>query len=215
MLIGGFIFMGYSLRFQSTAVEVQGTITSITAHRDSDGDSSHTVLVSYSYEGRDFDNARLGFYSSNMYEGKKITLLIDPDNPGRVTSRTGDTFGYIMLLGMGLIFSLIGFIPLVCILIKSQREKKLLKEGKRLQATVERIDFDQAVTYNGRHPYLIFCTYWDAYQDVTYRFKSKDLTQEPGYAPGDPISVYVNPQDYSKYVVYVEKTTNPKVIDYT
>lgn len=184
MLAGGFIFMGYSLHFQSIAVEVSGTITSITTHRDSDGDTSHTVLVSYSYEGQDFDNTYLGFYSSNMYEGKEITLLIDPGNPRRMTSPAGNTFACIMLLGMGLIFSLVGFIPLTRMSIHSRREKKLLTEGKLLQATVERIDLNQSVTYNGRHPYLIFCTYWDAYQDVTYRFKSKDLTQEPGYAPG-------------------------------
>lgn len=61
----------------------------------------------------------------------------------------------------------------------------------------------------------IFCTYYDAYRDVTYRFKSKDLMQEPGYASGDPIKIYVDPKDYSKYVVYVEETVNPRVIDYT
>ena len=215
LIIGGFVYMSSSLRFQSIAVEVSGTITNITTRVDSDGDTHHSVLVSYSYGGRDFNNVHLSFYSSSMYEGKVIPLLVDPGNPGHMTSKSGDTFGYMMLLGMGLIFSLVGFIPLGGMLASSQRDKKLVENGKLLQATVERIDLNHSVTYNGRHPYLIFCTYWDAYQDVTYRFKSKNLMQEPGCAPGDPIKVYVNPKDYSKYIVYVEEAVNPKVIDYT
>ena len=82
LIIGGFIYMGSSLRFQSIAVEVSGTITNITTRVDSDGDTHHTVLVSYSYGGRDFDNVHLSFYSSSMYEGKEIPLLVDPGNPG-------------------------------------------------------------------------------------------------------------------------------------
>lgn len=215
LIIGGFVYMSNSLRFQSIAVEVSGTITSITTRVDSDGDTHHSVLVSYNYGSQNFDNVHLSFYSSNMYEGKEIPLLVDPDNPRHMTSKFGDTFGYMMLLGMGLIFSLTGFIPLTVMWSRFRRDKRLMENGKLLQATVECIDLNHSVTYNGRHPYLIFCTYWDAYQDVTYRFKSKNLMQEPGYAPGDSIKVYVNPQDYSKYVVYVEEAVNPRVIDYT
>lgn len=215
LIIGGFIYMRSSLQFQSIAVEVSGTITNITTRVDSDGDTHHTVLVSYSYGGQDFDNVHLSFYSSSMYEGKEISLLVDPGNPGHMTSSSGDAFGYMMMLGMGLIFSLVGFIPLGVMFAGSHRGRKLMENGKMLQATVERIDLNYSVTYNGRHPYQIFCTYWDACKDVTYRFKSKNLMREPGYAPGDSIKVYVNPQDYSKYVVYVEEAVNPKVIDYT
>ena len=126
LIIGGFIYMSSSLRFQSIAVEVSGTITNITTRVDSDGDTHHTVLVSYSYGGRDFDNVHLSFYSSSMYEGKEIPLLVDPGNPGHMTSKSGDTFGYMMLFGMGLIFSLVGFIPLGCMFARSRRDRNLM-----------------------------------------------------------------------------------------
>lgn len=215
LLIGGFIFLGSSLRFRDTAVEVTGTIVEIQTSQHSDGDVTHTAFVDYSYDGQSFEHAALGYYSSSMFVGKEIPLLVDPKQPGHMTSASGDILGYGILLGIGVIFVLVGFVPMVCMTVSSIKGKKLLETGKRLSATVERVDFNLSITYNGRHPYIIFCTYQDVYQGVTYRFKSKNLMQEPGCAPGDSIEVYVDPEDYSKYVVNVDSLPNPRVIDYT
>lgn len=215
MIIGGFAFMANSLNFRKTAVEVTGTITEITSRRDSDGDVHHTTRVSYSYNGRDFDNVPLGYYNSNMYEGKDILLLVDPENPGHMTSKSGDTFTYILLLAMGAVFAAVGIIPLIGSLVGSRKRKKLMENGRQLHAVVERTDINTSVRYNGRHPYIVYCTYQDIGADVTYRFKSRSLMQDPGYAPGDPIEVFVDPEDYSNYVVMADGPANPKVIDYT
>ncbi len=215
MLIGGFLFMRNSLHFQSIAVEVTGTISNIESWRDSDGDTSHKTFVSYSYEGQEYENMPLGYYNSGMYVGKDISLLVDPANPAHIASRSGNTFGYVMLLAMGLLFLLVGVIPLTTMLLGSIKGKKLMQTGKLLQAMVDHIDLNRSVTYNGRHPYLIYCTYYDAYRDVTYRFKSRNVMVDPGYAPGDTIEVYVDPEDYSKYAVNTDPPANPKVIDYT
>lgn len=214
-LIFGVVFLIHVLRFHSVAVEVSGNIASISARRDSDGDTSYSVFVSYSYENQDYPHVPLRFYSSGMYEGQEIPLLVDPKNPGRVTSRAGDIFGCTMFLGIGTVFLLAGLIPLIWIGVRSQRDRRLLENGKMLTAAVERIDLNTSVTQNGRHPYIIICAYRDISQNVVYRFRSRNLTQEPDYAPGDSIHVYVDPRDYSRYVVHVEKTANPRVIDYT
>lgn len=215
MLIGGFIILKNSLQFRKTAVEVTGTITSISSHRDSDGDAHHSAWVSYSYNGQHFDNVPLGFYSSNMYEGKDTILLVDPENPGHMKSKSGDTFTCIILLAMGAVFAAVGIIPLVRSLTLSQKAKKLVETGRQLHAVVEYTDVNRSVSYNGRHPFIVFCTYRDPGSDVTYRFKSKNLMHDPGYAPGDPIEVFVDPEDYSNYTVIADGPANPKVIDYT
>ncbi len=217
MLVGGFVVMYNSFRFQSTAVEVTGIITDIHTNRDSDGDTRHTVLVSYSYNGQSFEDIPLNYYSSGMYEGKEITLSVDPDAPSHMVSNFGSVFSYLLLLGMGLIFAAVGFIPLIFMLIRHISGKRLEANGQVLRATVERIDVNRSVTINGQHPYIIYCTYYDAYKDVTYRFKSKNLMADPSfdYAPGTGIDVYVSPEDYSKYLVKVEQNPNPKLIDYT
>lgn len=216
MLIGGFIVLHNSLEFRKTAVEITGTVVEIDSHRKSNGDVTHSTYVDYSYGGQDFLHVHLGYYSSTMYIGKEIPLLVDPDQPGHMTSKAGDSLSYTLLLIMGAAFTLFGFIvPLTCMTIRSQKGKKLLQTGKRLSAIVESVDFNTSITYNGRHPYVIFCTYQDAYRDVTYRFKSKNLMQEPNCMPGDSIEVYVDPEDYSKYIVNVDALTDSKVIDYT
>ncbi|MBD5529060.1 MAG: DUF3592 domain-containing protein [Lachnospiraceae bacterium] len=214
LLIGGFVYLSSSLRFRSIAVEITGTIADIQASRNSDGDVTHTTYVNYSYGGQNFEHVHLGYYSSSMYVGKEIPLLVDPGQPGHVKSTAGDNVLFVILLGMGLVFTLVGVIPTTHMLVGSAKGKKLMQSGKRLQAVVENIDFNYSVTYNGRHPYVIFCTYQDPYRDVTYRFK-KNVMRNPGYAPGDSIDVYVDPDDYSKYVVDADTPANPKVIDYT
>lgn len=215
MLIGGFVSISKSLQFRKTAVEITGTITRITAHYDSDGDAHHSVQVSYSYNGQDFDNVALSFYSSNMYEGKDIILLVDPKNPAHMTSKSGDTFTYVLLLLMGIIFAAVGIIPIIVSITGSIKSKKLIENGRQLHAVVECTDIDSSVRYNGRHPYIVFCTYQDVSTDVTYRFKSKRMMRDPGYAPGDPIEVFVDPWDYSKYTVIADGPANPRIIDYT
>ncbi|MDE5893709.1 MAG: DUF3592 domain-containing protein [Acetatifactor sp.] len=215
MLIGGFVTMAKSSQFRKTAVEITGTITDITSRYGSDGDVHHSVRVSYSYNGQDFDNVTLGFYSSNMYEGKDIILLVDPENPAHMTSKSGDTLTYVLLLFIGVIFAAVGIIPIIVSIIGSRKSKKLMENGRQLHAVVEYTDLNRSVRYNGRHPYIVFCTYQDLSTDVTYRFKSKNLMRDPGYAPGDPIEVFVDPQDYSKYTVIADGPDHPKIIDYT
>ncbi|MDE7222166.1 MAG: DUF3592 domain-containing protein [Acetatifactor sp.] len=215
MLIGGFIVLKNSLQFRETAVEVTGTITGITSHQNSDGDVRHTVQVSYSYNGQEFSSVPLGYYSSSMYKGKDIILLVDPEDPGHMLSKSGDAFAYIFLLAMGAIFAAVGIIPLICSLASSKKAKKLMATGRQLHAVVEYTDINTSVAYNGRHPFIVFCTYQDSGSGMTYRFKSRNLMRNPGYAPGDPIEVFVDPEDYSHYTVVADGPANPQIIDYT
>lgn len=215
MLVGGIIFMQKSRRFQAIAVEVTGTVVNIETSRSSGGDIRHSVQVSYDYNGQAYEHVRLGFYNSSMYEGMDIPLMIDPDNPRHVASKTGDTFGFSLLLGMGALFAAVGLIPLIGMTVSSRKGKKLLRDGKMLHATVEEIGLNTSISYNGRHPHFIICSYYDSYRDVTYRFKSKNILQLPPYSPGDQIEVYVDPEDYSKYVVNTDNPSTSKVIDYT
>lgn len=215
MFIAGFVVMVKSHQFQKTAVEVPGTITKLLPRQDSDGDVHYTVLVTYSYNGQSFDNVPLGFYSSSMYEGKAITLLVDPQAPGHMTSKSGDVFTYVLLLAMGAVFAAVGIIPLIVSLAGTRKRKKLMATGRQLHAAVEYTDINRSVTYNGRHPYIVYCTYLDPGTEITYRFKSKNLMRDPGYAPGDPIEVFVDPEDYSRYAVVADGPANPRVIDYT
>lgn len=129
----------------------------------------------------------------------------------------GIAFFSVIPLFMGIIFSLVGFIPLIISAKKNKRQKNLLTNGRVLYATVDEITWNGSMTVNGQNPYLILCSYKDEYQDVIYRFKSNNLWIDPihVFPVGSTIEVYVDPNDYSNYYVNAEKTIEAKIVDYT
>lgn len=217
LLLGGIVGLRNGLRFKKIAVEVTGEIADITTYTDSDGETHHQVYVDYYYNGVAYENVRLFVYNSGMYVGKEITLLCDPEDPGHIESSSAFVFGSIIFLTMGLIAFLIGFLPIVFKIKNAIQRKHLLATGQTLQATVEEVTYNTGYSINGRHPYVVYCTYYDPYRDVTYRFKSEDLwtDPEPVLPPGSYINVLVNPSDYSNYHVDVDSAINGRLIDFT
>lgn len=222
-VIGG-IFMAVGIfqafassRFKQKAVEVRAVISSIESYRDSDGDMSHRVYVSYSYGGNRYEDVRLGEYSSSMRKGGEIKLMIDPDDPEK--ARTG--FGMILLptvfSGMGLIFVCVGLIPLIVMGKRAAATKKLIQAGHYIWATVESIDYNTSYSVNGQHPYVVYCTYRDEYRDVTYRFKSDNIWTNPQsvITCGSEIKIFVDRQNYKNYHVDIEGVLQGRIVDYT
>lgn len=212
------IFQAFaSNRFKQKAVEVRAVISSIESYRDSDGDMSHRVYVSYSYGGNRYEDVRLGEYSSSMRKGGEIKLMIDPDDPEK--ARTG--FGMILLStvfsGMGLIFVCVGLIPLIVMGKRAAATKKLIQAGHYIWATVESINYNTSYSVNGQHPYVVYCTYRDEYRDVTYRFKSDNIWTNPQsvITSGSEIKIFVDRQNYKNYHVDIEGVLQGRIVDYT
>lgn len=218
LLVGiGVVWIINSVKISDEAITTNATITEIDSYRDSDGDRHHSVYVSYEAEGKVYDNVRLGEYNSSMYEGKVIEVKYLKDNPGKPYSSLW--MGPIMLMFMGAVFGAVGGFPLVAAIGNGKKQKKLMANGKCLQAKVESIDLNRSYKVNGRSPYILICTYGDEFADVIYRFKSGNIWRDPSISTpvGSIIDVYVDPQDYSKYYVDTEKDYGygPQVIDFT
>lgn len=217
LLAGSFAMFKNASDFKKIAEEVPAKIIRIEDYYDSDDELHHRVYVTYSYNGTVYDDVPINFYSSNMFEGKEITLLCDPEHPKRLREASVVDLAGLMLLIMGLAFSLVGGIPIFFSIMKSIQEKQLLKSGYVLHAVVDRVEFNTNYSVNGRHPYVIYCNYRDEYKDITYLFKSDNLWTDPLpiFPPGSDIEVLVDPKDYSKYHVKAEAAMEQKIIDYT
>lgn len=220
MLIGGVFFLKSSLEFKKIAKETTATISEIRTSTDREGDVHHSVYVTYKVNGEEYEDRPLNFYSSSMYQGKKLTILYDPDNPNRIGSESNTTFTAALLMGMGVIFGSVGIVPLLLKAKKSRKRNRLRENGKILHAKVVNMDINRSYSVNGRHPYYIICEYQDEYACKTYRFKSDNIWQEVALDSMDEqyIDVYVNPADFSQYTVDVEGFLNrlqSNVIDYT
>ncbi|MBR3824066.1 MAG: DUF3592 domain-containing protein [Lachnospiraceae bacterium] len=217
LIVSSILVFAAGKKFDETAVEITGTISYIDSYWDSDGDRHYQVYVDYDFQGHEFTDIRLGTYTSSMYEGKEITLKVDPENPGKVKTPHSYMIAGIILAVLGVIFALIGIISAVIGIKKSAKKKELLQQGRYICAVVERVDMNYNYYVNGRHPYVIYCNYQDEYSGVLYRFKSDNMWTDPYpfLQQGSNVRVYVDGQDYSKYYVDVEGSLQGKVVDYT
>lgn len=216
-IIAGIIWAVWGSRFMQSAVEVSAVISEIESYRESDGDTSHRVYVNYSYGGQRYEGVRLNEYSSGMYKGKEIQIMLNPDNPTQLMTNFGLYFGLIMFFGMGVIFASVGVFPLIVMGRKSSAKKKLIASGQYIYATVESIEYDKSYTVNGKHPFIVYCTYRDDYKDIVYRFKSDSIWTNPEYViqPGSEIKIFVDRQNYKNYHVDIESILQTKIVDYT
>lgn len=218
LIIGAIIATISHVKFMKSAEPVSAKIERIESRRGSKGKVYHDVYVSYVYEGQDYVDVPLNYYSSGMHKGQDIELICDSNNPYKVRSKGADLVLQIVLFAMGGVFFMVGFIPMTMLMGKEKTRTYLLQNGRALNATVERIDQNYSYSVNHKHPYVIYCTYQDPYGDVTYRFKSGNVWQNPSqYFPvGSEITVMVDPNDYSKHYVKVEEVRGgSRIVDFT
>ena len=65
-------------------------------------------LVTYTVNGKTYDNIKTGYYTSSRSVGDTITIYYDKDNPGYVIIKDSKYFPLILLSMIGLTFILLG-----------------------------------------------------------------------------------------------------------
>lgn len=110
LLFGGLMLMtsvflnGRNKKFFETAVPTMGEITKIET-KGSREHRTHTVYVSYEVDGEAYEKT-LGYYSSGMRVGASIEVWYQPENPGRIESKTGGGLG-VWITGLAGVLSFI------------------------------------------------------------------------------------------------------------
>ncbi len=141
---------------------------------------------------------------------------------GLVLGITKEPALFIMCV-FGAIFAAVGLIPLLRSRKKQNAEAALLADGRRVNAVITKIETNTAITVNGRHPVNLVCQSTDETPPKTYRSKNiyTDIvipvrmagvtvagigTEDPKIDSsliGQPITVYVSPEDPKRYLVDV------------
>lgn len=195
-----------NIEFEKKAVEISGVIMDIRSYFDDDDNVQHDVYVNYQYNGRRYEYVQLNYYSSSMREREAIKLKIDPDNPRIVKAERESLFVFLMTGGMGIAFSLFGYIPLISLLRDVFGTDKVSFEGKYIYGIVERIDIDYSCSANGEHPYILYCYYNDIDTGKIYEFKSDYIWTDPRQElpVGSQVRIYVKNKKYTDYSVDVK-----------
>ncbi len=170
------------------------------------GDNHH-VYVSYFYEGEEYSHVKYNRWNSGMREGQIIGVMINPNNPTKFyTGNFGTIFG-LSFGGFGLVFGLIGAIPLIIIHKKRKAEEKLRSTGISYWGTIVNVWQNRSVSYNGRHPYKLDVKYEDESIITTNRFftsKNVWFQDNPDSYIGKQIRIFVDPNNMDKYLVDIE-----------
>lgn len=191
-------------KFNKTAKEVTAVITDISYSRDSDGERHGNAFVSFEFDGKEYNDVRLNYFSSSMNEGDEITLLVNPEKPRNVRVK-GEVLYIILPVIFGVVFGTVGAILLIAGL-KGDGRKKLRETGRLIYGVVDSIEQEMFIEVNGSHPYVIICSYTDPSSGIVKKYKSQQLFDNPlgRYNPGDSIRIYLDPEKEDKYYVDLE-----------
>ena len=112
------------------------------------------------------------------------------------------------VLGLqGLIFGGLGIGFLMHVRKKEKIREDLLSSGYVKQGYVVDTERVSTVRLNGRYPFRVIVRVEE--NGVLHEYRSDMLQTAPGIRPGDPIKVYVDWQDDSRYYVDVENAAPP------
>lgn len=159
--------------------------------------------VEYTYNGEVY-RERISEYSSSMYSGKEIELVVNRDNPHKVRTKELLYLPTLVLCCVGLPFLLIGGFFIFLFYRKKRKKQRLMQTGRRLPAEVTGSRMNFNYTVNGRHPYQLECRYTDPATGAVYLFSSYNIWTDPELYVGQQVMVYVDPADYGKYYVDVD-----------
>ena len=166
-----------------------------------DIDSNDNVTVTYNVSGNTYTK-KINFYTSSYYEGKVIKIYYDKNNPSSINVDEISILNWIFI-GMGIIFFIIGLIPLTIKILRNNHKQKLLNSGTYVNARFKEIIENTMYSVNGVHPYKIVCEY--EYNGKTYIFKSENIWNDPYNVINERhieyFKVYVNPNNMNKYYV--------------
>lgn len=182
-------------------VDTIGIITEITTFQN----DNHEVYVSYTVDGKEY-NSELDGYISDFYEGKEIKIYYDKDNPTEIGMKSLDLL-FLIFLGMGLIFFIIGVIGILVKINKKNLEKKLKERGELIYANYNETVLNTLYRVNGQNPYNIICE-WSDPLNKKHIFKSKNIWINPAKIIEEKnikqFPVYIDNNNKKKYFVDVD-----------
>ncbi len=120
---------------KETFVPTKATVVTIVRVKDSMSGRHtsyhHDVNIEYSVDGKTYNN-KLNYYDSDIYEGRQVTILYNPENPEEIIyGELTDTFtSSFTIIGIGIIVvGALTFVVGIVIAVKCKKSYNELKNA--------------------------------------------------------------------------------------
>ncbi len=159
LVLAGFA-LGSDRDAAADALPADGTVIALERRLQDDGGVTYAPIVEWVDDSGDRHRlvSSTGSYPSTYALGDGVSVLYDPDRPGRaVIDSFGQRFtGILIFGGIGLVFALIGAPMVYFYAIRQWTIRWLKRHGTRIEATFVRSELDRSTAVKGRNPYRVF-----------------------------------------------------------
>ena len=203
-IIVAVLLASHSGRIARTYIKTTAEITGFDiSRRNTDDRYSRRTAIKYEVEGQSLEQL-LNEYSSSMYEGKIIPVLVNPEDYYDVRTSTLLYLPAIIFGVVAIPFLVVSIILIVVMVSRNKRFSRIYEEGKRITAEVTGGRINRNYSVNNRHPWRLECRYEDTFTGEEHVFLSGNVWFDPNQYIGRPISVYILDGNFSNYYIDVD-----------
>ncbi|HIV71172.1 MAG TPA: DUF3592 domain-containing protein [Candidatus Aquabacterium excrementipullorum] len=193
-------------RFIDKAISTDGTVIDLVPNPSNDGSTTYRTEVAY-IDGRGTTRTFQSSVSSNPPShnvGEHVTVLYGAgqDASPRIQSFTHLWLGTTIAGVLGTVFLAIGG----GMALYRQRQRRvamrLRAQGQAIEARIQGVEPNEAVSVNGRHPFVVLCQWQNPTTQEVHVFRSENLWFDPSdYLKRPQVRVFIEPENPKRYLV--------------
>ena len=205
LLIAGYLYYK-SFEFKKTALKTTGKVVELVTHHSSSSSTKmYAPKVNYFISGKKYFYVSNTSTSSPLYQvGKKVIVFYDPKNISNIEIEGLTSYaGILFLSGMGLMYLLIGIIPLYLNKRKKEKNEWLKQHGRKIKAQCKGVAIKNVYQVNRTSAYAINAQFLDVSTNKLHNFQSDDIGFDPTpfVQTKETIDVMIANNNFKKYWV--------------
>ena len=201
-------FLAHALRTEGKVVALQPRYSTSTSSSNSTTSSSNTSLtfaplVRFTHAGQVIDFTASTASNPPAYRvGDTVPVLYEDKPPfnGRIDSFFSLWGAATIVGGLGTVFLSVGALLIIVPRMWARADDRLVHEGVAVNADLQSVDKNTAVSVNGRNPFRITAQWQDPATSRVHVFVSRNIWFDPSkYITGKSVRVFIaqgNPKRY-------------------
>lgn len=212
LMVGGTATLINAISQKNNYVKISTRISDVNRYVDDEGEVKYNVYVDYTFEGKEYEDVKLGSYSSRMEEGQVKYVFCNKNNPRKIVSNKNSLFiAPIALMAFGLIFMAVSIIPLIKHYKRKNMHENVKESGTKIKCYITEVELDTSYKVNDEYVNeIIHCKSVDSSQ--TQLYKSEPFKKGSGLKVNDIVYVYVNSSNSEEYWVDLNSYTGEQYL---